>query len=333
MTDSIRNFGISASAQHSKSLLTKVSEETKKKLEALGIDPSTVHSETEAQQKIKEAQESTQVVDTTLPQKGNSQIDYMQQAFLDAKDLAERLGIKAEDKQNTAELLKKIEFEISNIEIQNKDNPEQQQLIQDLKEEFMGISSDYSKAQQGQAKISGDMGLLASYNKLNSSVEIGSVTKEQILTLQQPQQSENSQNSKQDSENRERNSERINDNIKNINVKNADKNEKQKKSEKPEEEKSFLTQIKEKLTGGVFTKEDALNPIKGETVTDRQIFNKAKRLAEQLGIPAGNTVGLNELLFTLNNRIQKMEAEKQDNTVAFRKEFNTIYNSYMEIHK
>lgn len=94
-----------------------------------------------------------------------------------------------------------------------------------------------------------------------------------------------------------------------------------------------MTNLKEKLTGGVFTKEDALTPIKGETVTDRQIFNKAKRLAEQMGIPAGNTVGLNELLFTLNNRIHKMEAEKQDNSAALRKEFNTIYNSYMEIHK
>lgn len=330
MTDSVKSFGISAASHQPKTLITKISEETKKKLEALGIDSSSVHSEMDAQQKIKEAEASTQVGDVTLSQNGEAQIDPMQQAFLEAKDLAERLGLKVEDKHHVAELLKKIDNEIANLEMQIKDNAEQQQLVQDLKEEFLGISSDYTMAQQGQAKISGDMGLLATYNKLNSSVEIGSVTKEQILTLQQPQQSENSQNSKQDSENRERNSDRINDSIQTAKTKVSDDN-KNKKAEKLEEP-SFLTQIKEKFTGGVFKKEDVLKPIEGETVTDRQIFNKAKRLAEQLGIPADSSVGLNELLFTLNNKITKMEAEKQENTVALRQEFNVIYNGYMNNH-
>ncbi|MBR1754838.1 hypothetical protein IJ732_08395 [bacterium] len=331
MTDLIRNFGIKTGHHHQeKTSVERIKDETLKKLEELGIDTSNIHTETEAQMKIKEAESATAAqIDPHLFKEG--QIDPMQQAFADAKDLAERLGIKPGEMKNIAELIKNIDNQITNLEQQISDNKEQQEIVQSLREEFAGLSSTYNQAQQGQAKISEDMGLLASYNKLNSSVEIGSVTREQILSIQKPQHSENSQNSKQDSENNERNPERIGNRF---NSAIPNQNETEKKEPKEVEDTSFLGQIKEKLGGGIFKKSDALKPIDGEAITDRQIFNKAKELANQVGLPADNTVGLNELLYNINNRISKIESEQEDKNIAFnlRQQFNTIYNNYMSNH-
>ena len=90
MSESIDTISMSKTAsKFSINNQDKISEETKKKLEALGIDPSTVKTETEAQQKIKEA-ESAQANAQVQGVQINSPMGEIVQ---DAKDLAEKIGL------------------------------------------------------------------------------------------------------------------------------------------------------------------------------------------------------------------------------------------------
>lgn len=332
MSNSINNFNLTRDLkQHQKLLNTQLKEETKKILEEFGIDPSTVTTEMEAQQKIKEAQ-SAQVNSDVVPTqtfKGNP----MQKILADARDLAQRLDINS-DGNNISDLLKNIEDRIAGFGLNGSEDLEQQQILEALKEEFNGITSVFNQAQQGQAKISGDLKLLASYNKLNSDVNIGAVTKEQINVLQRPEKSNNEH--QQNAEDNERNAARgVNDRF-DIDVQNE--NDEDGKAIEKEEETSFLGQLKEKLSGGIFKKEDAFKLIEGEEVTDRQLFDSAKKLAIKIGMPVDKSAGINELLFNINNRIAKLESDSSQNETLIqggnifdiRREFNVIYNTYVE---
>ena len=66
--------------------------ETIKKLKALGIDPSTVKTESEAQSRIAQAEKQKQNTQSVQPQQSSSNVD-MKQLQDDIKTLGDKLGI------------------------------------------------------------------------------------------------------------------------------------------------------------------------------------------------------------------------------------------------
>ena len=66
--------------------------ETIKKLKALGIDPSTVKTEAEAQSRIAQAEKQKQNTQSVQPQQSSSNVD-MKQLQDDIKTLGDKLGI------------------------------------------------------------------------------------------------------------------------------------------------------------------------------------------------------------------------------------------------
>lgn len=183
----ISKLSVSQAKQLEKSSQTGLKEETKKKLEALGIDPSTVTSEAEARKKIQEAQaaQAAAIVTEADGVKANP----IQQVFSDVKDLAERMGIKTGSEQNLQSMFAEINKKITSFErgaefnIKDKDAT-----VSDLRDEFKELYSTYANAKMAQARITGDMGLIAEYNKMNASVgSAHTVSKKQIQELENAQ--------------------------------------------------------------------------------------------------------------------------------------------------
>jgi hypothetical protein len=184
MADSIDKLNINTSHTGKKQKIGELKEETKKKLEALGIDPSSVKSETDAKIKIHQAEAAAQA-NIHIP-KGN-EANPIQQVFTDAKDLAERVGIKSGTVQKISDLFNAIDQKISNFENGIELNDEEKNTTASLRQEFSDIYATYAKAQRSQARITGDMGVLAEYNRMNASVSSNTVSKKQIQDLENAQ--------------------------------------------------------------------------------------------------------------------------------------------------
>ena len=89
----------------------QLSEATKAKLEALGIDPASVTSEAEAQSLIAQV-ESMSKTDKARPQSGSSDMALLTKA----KELAEDVGAKVSERDNLDDICKKISEKIERID-------------------------------------------------------------------------------------------------------------------------------------------------------------------------------------------------------------------------
>lgn len=138
--------------------------ETREKLEALGIDPSTVKTETEAQQKIKEAESAQANVQVNQPNQSNP----VQQVIEDAKELAEKIGISVSEVSDISKLLETIDKQISNFEKQCKDDEDElrKSMAAGVRQEYNRIIHEFEDVQRNQSKITGNLDMLASYNKV-----------------------------------------------------------------------------------------------------------------------------------------------------------------------
>ena len=112
MTDAISSVSTStastATTQSAKKEESTLSDATKKKLEALGIDPSSVTSESEAQQKIKEAQ-AAQAAQNAQPAADTS----MKTVEDNAKSLASKLDISLEQDAKIDDIMDAISAKIT----------------------------------------------------------------------------------------------------------------------------------------------------------------------------------------------------------------------------
>lgn len=174
-------------AKHHFEKTNEIKEETKKKLEALGIDPSTVTSEADARMKIQEAQAAQAAA--IITEADGVKANPIQQVFSDARDLAERIGVKTGSEQNLQSLFADINKKITSFERGAEFNiKDEETTVSDLRNEFKDLYATYATAKQAQARITGDMGLIAEYNKMNASVNSSkTVSKKQIQELENAQ--------------------------------------------------------------------------------------------------------------------------------------------------
>ena len=168
MSDSIDAMSGSAGAKLQKSLSNPdaVKPETKKKLEALGIDPSKIRTETEAQKKIKEAEAA----------QANAQVQHvnfqhpMGEVVEDAKKLASTLGMRVGNVEDVEKLLKDIDKQIKEFEKQVKDDKDddRKKMVDGVRGVYEQIYAEYQQSIAEQKKITGNLDMLATYNKIRS---------------------------------------------------------------------------------------------------------------------------------------------------------------------
>lgn len=138
----------------------ELSEETKAKLQALGIDPTTVSSEAEAQSLIGQV-ESMSKTDQARPQSNSSD----QSLLTRAQELAEDVGVKVSQRDTTDEICKKIAEKLEQLAAQYGNDSAMMSTIQDYQRELAGIDSRYSKTIEPDKSIFAAMNVISASNK------------------------------------------------------------------------------------------------------------------------------------------------------------------------
>lgn len=154
---SISYFGVSQSAPNG------LSEETKRKLQALGIDPTSVNSETEAQALIATAK---QKIEQTKNESSSQNTCCSSECELisRAKHLAEKIGLQTSNNDSLKNLIDKISTKLSLIS--NKSQDEQtNDKISNYQNELTSIENEYSQINNNQNSLLTAMNLTANMNK------------------------------------------------------------------------------------------------------------------------------------------------------------------------
>jgi len=140
---------------------TTITEETRKKLLALGIDPSTVKTEAEAKQKIEEAIISKKQ-NNANSKSGGKGSKSESKIISEAKILASLAGACLSMTDNTDEILDKTSDAIDKMD----DTDPRKRL---LKERLLSLESEYASVKSS----SGMLENLMSYDAVNNKIALG----------------------------------------------------------------------------------------------------------------------------------------------------------------
>ena len=138
---------------------SNLSEETKRKLRELGVEPSTVANEFQAQQLIKTLEQKLEQVHKSASF-GNARKATSGEAELiaKAKALANQVGISVSSTDSLSDIFSKIKAKINTMEAQGQD-------IKAYKSELSALEDKYSTVQQNQYSMLSAMNYTASLNK------------------------------------------------------------------------------------------------------------------------------------------------------------------------
>lgn len=159
--------GMSAAHSSAGGSSAPLSDATKKKLEALGIDTSKIKTESEGQQKLKEA-EAAQASQATQGQQSNAG---QAQAIKDqASALAASVGVSVSKGDKISDILDHIQTKLSTMNAQAGQDPQKVQELKQYQSEFTVIASEYaslqSQQQASKSQLTGSMDSMAAYNKI-----------------------------------------------------------------------------------------------------------------------------------------------------------------------
>ncbi|MBR1754837.1 hypothetical protein IJ732_08390 [bacterium] len=141
-----------------------VTDETLKKLEELGIDPSTIKTETEAQQRIKEA-ESAQANTSAQPP-----VQSLDTAVKNLRELAEKIGIHVEKGDDIQRLTDTIDRRIREFEkqVENDIGTERKEMVESARRWYREIKNDLEHALNEEKKVTKNLEMMATYNVVRS---------------------------------------------------------------------------------------------------------------------------------------------------------------------
>lgn len=156
---SISNISSSYITQSQSSTL---SEETKSKLLALGIDPSTVSSETEAQSIIAQAEASEQMNEQSNEQAASSS---EQDLISKAQELADKVGVSVSQTDSLDDMCNKISTKIESLTEQCGTDAAKLSTLQGYSQELAAINSQYVQIQANQDNMFTAMDMISVSNK------------------------------------------------------------------------------------------------------------------------------------------------------------------------
>ena len=143
----------------------QLSEETKAKLIALGIDPSTVTSEAEAQALISQV-EAMSKTDKARPQTNKIQTTSSEQELMTkARELAEKVGVQLSQTDTLDEMCQKIFTKLEQLGAQYANDESKMAIINDYRAELANLNAKYDKVQTNQETIFATMNMISLSNK------------------------------------------------------------------------------------------------------------------------------------------------------------------------
>ena len=159
---SINSIGFFGNCGNSKS---RLSEELRQKLLALGVDPSSVSSDAEAIALI-EAILQTQITTEVKSTKSENFCCGEQELIARARKLASRINLTVSDNLTLEEILEKISKKL-NEKIQEFSQDEKvTSLLKSCQDELNSIQNDYSIVKQNEKAMFASMNFNASMNKM-----------------------------------------------------------------------------------------------------------------------------------------------------------------------
>lgn len=155
-------YSLSALSASNSSINKKdeLSDSTKKKLKALGIDVSGVSSESEAKKIIAEEEaKKSEKADGTSKDKSKTQEESL---YIRIKNLARKLGINVSENENISNIFGKIEDKLEAIEKNNSNNSN----INVLRSEFEMLEQEFKNITTGESSLLSAMDMLSQSNRL-----------------------------------------------------------------------------------------------------------------------------------------------------------------------
>lgn len=134
---------------------------TKMRLEALGIDPSSVTTEAQAQILIAQAEAATKQNNSGQQQRGGNSTS-QQQLLSEAKTLAQTVGVSVSDSDGLEDIIEKIS---NKLQIMGKD-PSKAQMVQTYQSELETLAQKADVVVTRQQNIFNTMEMISLSNKL-----------------------------------------------------------------------------------------------------------------------------------------------------------------------
>lgn len=158
MTDAISSISSNASSSLSASSSSsgKLTDETKKKLEALGIDTANVKTEAEGQAKLKEAH----AAQAHQKPKGASPMASIEDG---AKALASEMGVSVGSKDKLTDIFDNITAKLSELKASAGDDENKKAEVSNYENQYNTLYNEYS--QMAAARNMTGASALANYNK------------------------------------------------------------------------------------------------------------------------------------------------------------------------
>ncbi len=147
-----------------------LSEETRRRLIALGIDPSTVNSEAQAQiiiqnvlrAKKMEAENIPSKLENIQPRCCAGEMELMKKA----KELAQKMGLQLANNLTLDEILKAIAAQISNVLNSDTTDKAKRDLYEEYNQELVAIDESYAVVKNNENAIILSMNMNANINKM-----------------------------------------------------------------------------------------------------------------------------------------------------------------------
>lgn len=164
MTTSITavNAGSSA-ASEAVTKKSSLSNDTKAKLEALGITATEGMTESEAQAKIAAAQQENEAGNQEGEQQGNSS---EAEIIADAKTLAAKVGVTVASDADVSEILDDIGAELEVMLEEAENNPAVLSQLSEYLSELTSLDDQYSTIQNSQSEMYAAMNMVSTNNKI-----------------------------------------------------------------------------------------------------------------------------------------------------------------------
>lgn len=161
MSNSINAISSSSISNSGSSSSTALSEETKAKLQALGIDTKDIKTEAKGQEELKEAKEKQSAQKAAPAKKDNSE----KTMKTEAQDLASQVNVPVGNNDTMDTILSNISTKLDELKSSAGTDPTKLADVDNYQKQFASISSEYSQMQVSKAMISNSLQGLAAYNK------------------------------------------------------------------------------------------------------------------------------------------------------------------------
>lgn len=137
---------------------------TKAKLDALGVDTTSIKTETQGQVALSAAQTKQEAQKSAHShQGGNSSMESIKN---EAKSLASQVGVSVSDEDKVDDILSKVASKISELQVAAGTDETKLAQVQQYQSQYDSISSSLSNMQAAKAQLSSSMDNMASYNKM-----------------------------------------------------------------------------------------------------------------------------------------------------------------------